>query len=55
MCVRMNHVLQQLALRFSYVKFLKIVSTDADADYSDAALPTLLVYRVPLLPTPTIY
>jgi len=45
MCVRMNHVLQILAQKHPYVKVMKIVSTEADANYNDAALPTLLIYH----------
>jgi hypothetical protein len=41
----MNFALQQLAIKYPYVKFLKIFSTDAQSNYDDVALPTLLVYR----------
>jgi hypothetical protein len=46
MSVRMNHVLQKLSQKYLYVKFLRIIATDADAQYDDYALPTLLVYKV---------
>ncbi len=46
MSVRMNYVLQKLAQKFLYVKFLRIIATDADAQYDDYALPTLLIYKV---------
>ncbi|ELR17514.1 phosducin, putative [Acanthamoeba castellanii str. Neff] len=45
MSVRMNYVLQKLAQKFLYVKFLRIIATDADAQYDDYALPTLLIYK----------
>jgi len=44
-CILLNHILQNLAIKYPYVKFLKIVSTEAKADYSDVGLPTLLVYQ----------
>lgn len=34
-----------MAVKYPYVKFLKIISTDASATYDDVALPTLLAYQ----------
>jgi len=44
-CVRLNSILQALAIKYPFVKFLKIVATEAKADYSDVGLPSLLVYK----------
>lgn len=44
-CKRLNMVLAELASRHKAVKFTKIRSTDANAEYPDSALPTLIVYR----------
>ncbi|KYQ99895.1 phosducin-like protein [Tieghemostelium lacteum] len=44
-CVLLNQFLTQLAISNRYVKFLKILSTEAKSSYHDAALPTLLVYK----------
>eukprot|EP01132_Coremiostelium_polycephalum_P009111 gene9111-11163_t len=43
-CVLLNEVLSQMAVKYKGIKFLKILSTDAKANYHDAALPSLLVY-----------
>ncbi len=43
--MRLNVCLQQLAIKYPYTKFLKIIATEATANYDDVALPTLLVYR----------
>ncbi|EFA82441.1 phosducin-like protein [Heterostelium album PN500] len=43
-CILLNQQLSQMAVKYSHIKFLKILSTDAKADYHDEALPTLLVY-----------
>lgn len=44
-CTRLNEVLQELSLRHKEVKFCKIKSKDANADYPDSCLPTLLIYK----------
>jgi len=44
-CVKLNYCLQQLAIKYPMIKFLKIVSTEAKQGYDDVALPTLVVYR----------
>jgi hypothetical protein len=44
-CKRLNMVMAELAYRQRAVKFTKIRATDANAEYPDSALPTLLVYR----------
>lgn len=41
----LNHILQSLAIKYPYVKFLKIISTEAKPDYDDVGLPSLLVYQ----------
>ncbi|EGG15189.1 phosducin-like protein [Cavenderia fasciculata] len=43
-CVKLNQLLSQLAVKYSHIKFLKILSTEAKVGYHDEALPTLLVY-----------
>jgi hypothetical protein len=45
MSVRMNYALQKLSVKFPYAKFLRIKATEADAQYDDYALPTLLLYK----------
>jgi len=45
-CKRLNMVMTELAHRHKAVKFTKIRATDANAEYPDSALPTLLVYRL---------
>lgn len=45
-CKRLNMVMTELAHRHRAVKFTKIRATDANAEYPDSALPTLLVYRM---------
>lgn len=44
-CVRLNEVLQELSVRHKDVKFCKIKSTDANAEYPDRCLPTMVVYK----------
>ncbi|EGC35656.1 hypothetical protein DICPUDRAFT_151998 [Dictyostelium purpureum] len=44
-CVLVNQYLTQMAIKYRYVKFLKIVSTEAKKNYHDAALPSILVYK----------
>jgi len=44
-CVLMNKCLQQLAVAFTRVKILKIISTEAILNYDDVALPTLCIYK----------
>jgi len=44
-CKLLNMVWQELAVRHKEVKFTKIRATDANAEYPDEALPTVLVYR----------
>ncbi|GAM23504.1 hypothetical protein SAMD00019534_066790 [Acytostelium subglobosum LB1] len=43
-CIALNQHLSQLAIKYRHIKFLKILSTEAKADYHDEALPSLLVY-----------
>ena len=44
-CVLVNRCLDQLAARFPATKFVKIFATDANQNYPDSQLPTLLVYH----------
>eukprot|EP01112_Ceratiomyxa_fruticulosa_P008939 TRINITY_DN2324_c0_g1_i1.p1 TRINITY_DN2324_c0_g1~~TRINITY_DN2324_c0_g1_i1.p1 ORF type:complete len:313 (-),score=81.92 TRINITY_DN2324_c0_g1_i1:66-1004(-) len=44
-CNKVNQYLSELAPKFNTVKFLKIVSTEAKADFDDIGLPAVLVYR----------
>merc|ERR1711977_466519 len=44
-CVRLNEVMNELSWKHKEVKWCKIKSTDANADYPDKALPTLLIYK----------
>jgi len=44
-CKRLNEVLQELSTRHKQVKFCKIKSTDANAEYPDKALPTMVIYK----------
>jgi len=44
-CVKLNLILQNLAIKYPSVKFLKIISTEANAKYDDVGLPSLLVYK----------
>ena len=44
-CARLNTVMQELSYRHKDVKFCKIKSKDANSEYPDDALPTLMVYR----------
>ena len=44
-CVIINRALDDLARRFPATKFVKIFATDANKDYPDDRLPTLLVYH----------
>merc|ERR1711977_365389 len=44
-CTRLNEVMQELSMRHRAAKWCKIKSKDANADYPDSALPTLLVYK----------
>jgi len=44
-CQRLNQVMEELSYRHKDVKFCKIKSTDANAEYPDHALPTLVVYK----------
>jgi len=44
-CVKLNLILQNLAIKYPFVKFLKIISTEANPKYDDVGLPSLLVYR----------
>jgi len=44
-CVGMNQALQSLAIKFPYVKFLKILATDASSTFDDIALPALSIYK----------
>lgn len=44
-CVRLNQVMEELSFRHKDVKFCKIKASDANADYPDHALPTLVVYK----------
>lgn len=43
-CKLLNECWKELAYRHKHIKFVKIRSTDANADYPDSALPTTLVY-----------
>ncbi|KAM9994210.1 hypothetical protein ACTFIZ_005510 [Dictyostelium cf. discoideum] len=43
-CVLLNQQLGQLAVKYRYIKFLKILSKEAKVNYHDEALPSLLVY-----------
>lgn len=38
-------MLSQLAVKYTYTKFMRIVSTDAESKWDDICLPTLLVYQ----------
>ena len=44
-CVLINRALGDLAARFPATKFVKIFATDANKDYPDSKLPTVLVYH----------
>lgn len=44
-CVLVNRCLDHLAANFPATKFVKIFATDANQDYPDSRLPTLLVYH----------
>jgi len=44
-CTVLNNVLQELSVRHKAVKFCKIRASDANAEYPDKALPTLVVYK----------
>ncbi|KAI8815214.1 thioredoxin-like protein, partial [Cladochytrium replicatum] len=44
-CRQTNYFLSHLARKYPTIKFLKIVSTKADAKFDNVALPALLVYR----------
>ncbi|KAL7748665.1 hypothetical protein RI367_006076 [Sorochytrium milnesiophthora] len=44
-CTKLNKMMTMLARRFGYAKFLRILSTEADASFDHVALPALLVYR----------
>jgi len=44
-CVRLNTILRLLAVKYPYVKFLNIISTEAKKDYPDVALPTVIIYK----------
>jgi len=44
-CVKVNKCLASLSMKYTHVKFGKIQSTEAEANYDDIALPTILVYR----------
>ena len=44
-CVVLNRVLEELSLRHKNCKFCKVKASDANADYPDKALPTLVVYK----------
>jgi len=50
-CVKLNKCLQQLAQQYIHSKFVKIISTEADGNYDDIALPTLLIYKAGQLHT----
>ena len=43
-CELMNEILQSLARKFPYVKFLKIKSEQAVENWPDRNLPTIFVY-----------
>jgi hypothetical protein len=40
-----NQYLQQLAIKHSHIKFLKIISTETSSTWDDITLPSLLVYK----------
>jgi len=44
-CVKLNLILQNLAIKYPFVKFMKIISTEALPKYDDVGLPTVLVYQ----------
>jgi len=44
-CVKINKCLSSLAMKHTHVKFGKILSTEAETNYDDIALPTILVYQ----------
>jgi len=44
-CRKVNKYMFSLAQKYRRVKFVKIVSSEADINYDDIALPTLLVYK----------
>jgi len=44
-CVSLNKALQTLAIENAYIKFLKILSTDAIENFDDLTLPSLVVYQ----------
>eukprot|EP01047_Picozoa_sp_COSAG01_P011096 COSAG01_NODE_483_length_16412_cov_17.605162_6_plen_297_part_00 len=44
-CVLVNRCLDELAKRYPATKFVKIFATDANQDYPDSSLPTLLMYH----------
>ena len=44
-CVLLNRCLDQLAPRFPATKFVKIFANDANQNYPDSQLPTVLVYH----------
>eukprot|EP01111_Echinosteliopsis_oligospora_P013050 TRINITY_DN4578_c0_g1_i1.p1 TRINITY_DN4578_c0_g1~~TRINITY_DN4578_c0_g1_i1.p1 ORF type:complete len:293 (-),score=85.26 TRINITY_DN4578_c0_g1_i1:70-948(-) len=44
-CVRLNLILQNLAIKYPFVKFVKMVATEANDKYEDIGLPSLLVYK----------
>ncbi|KXS20170.1 hypothetical protein M427DRAFT_142949 [Gonapodya prolifera JEL478] len=45
LCVKVNSHLDKLAVKYARTKFLRIVSTDADPDFDEIALPAILAYR----------
>ncbi|KAJ3340018.1 Phosducin-like protein 2 [Gonapodya sp. JEL0774] len=45
LCITLNSHLDKLATKYPRVKFLRIISTDADPDFDDVALPAILGYR----------
>ncbi|KAJ3349692.1 hypothetical protein GGF32_005316 [Allomyces javanicus] len=44
-CARLNRHLTDLASKYGYVKFLRLVASHADKDFDHLALPTIQVYR----------
>jgi len=44
-CKLLNHYLMALAEKYRLAKFLCIISTEADPNFDEVALPTLLCYR----------
>jgi len=44
-CVRINEMLDRLGQKYIHAKFLRIIATEADENYDDVALPTILAYQ----------